>query len=447
MAAWNGRAPRAYARVALVVAVIAMTAVYKLVHLQFMATIYAAADYVDDGVDPNQIIVGLLCATIVAVVLPMELRSASDLLLWMTAALVVLPTVVISLSAEIYAPARGMTLVVAVGGLVLLAWVLRAAPERALLRGTSPSRYTALLLGLLLVLAPTLALVGGIRGINLDLSAAYDIRGEFKESGGGVAFQYAIAWFGTVLIPVTLAWGLTRRNVWCIGASLVATIVDYSLTGYRLVLLGPILVVAVYVLAWAAPRLRRYAATTVMWCITVVVLVTWALLPVSAQGLLLERTIFLPGKITAEYVLHYSESAPVTHWSYGILKGVFGAPVEEPARAIGQEYYLAETNANANPLADGFAAFDLFGVVVAVLFLGVLMYLVRAASLGREATFTIPAFTMTALYLTNVSVLTQATNGGLLFLILILAISPAAALRRTEPVPDRDRPAALSSVA
>ena len=162
-------------------------------------------------------------------------------------------------------------------------------------------------------------------------------------------------------------------------------------------------------------------------------LLTWALLPVSLQGVLLERTIFLPGKITSEYVLHYSEAAPVTHWSYGILKGVFGAPVEEPATAVGHEYYLAETNANANLLADGFAAFDLFGVVAAVLILGLLMYLVRAATVGRDMTFTIPAFTMTALYLTNVSVLTQATNGGLLFLIVMLAVSPAMVRRRKRP--------------
>ena len=259
MAAWNGRAPRASARVALIFAVIALLGVYKVVHLLFMANIYAFADYVDEGANAGQLIVGLMIATVIGFALPMELRSASDLLLWMMTALVVLPTTVISLSAQVYAPARGTILFAAVGGLVLLSWVLRATPRRPLLRGTSPSRYTALLVGLLVVLAPLLALAGGIRSINLDLSQAYDIRGDYKDSGVGLVFQYAIAWFGTVLVPVTLAWGLRQRSIICIGASLVATVIDYSLTGYRLVLLGPLLVGAVYLLARAAPRLGRYA--------------------------------------------------------------------------------------------------------------------------------------------------------------------------------------------
>jgi hypothetical protein len=294
--------------------------------------------------------------------------------------------------------------------------------ENSLFRQRLTSRRMAI--GIIVVLsavtyAGTVAANGLPSLLAVDLSAVYEVRGQFRHAFPG--FVYLFTWQAKVLNPFLVGIGWHRRRPSLVVLGLILQFVLYLYTGHKLFVFGLILVfLALYTIEHGEflTALMRGIATAAIGTLCLFV-VTGMNLPAY---IIIGRLYFLTADIQFHYVEFFSSNPFVylTDSKVGFfLPDQYDRPVP---RIIGQTYYSAETYANASLFGDAFSHFGnvgvvLFGGVVGVIFKGLGWLSERVPTPVVIATLLTPLYSLTQTGLTTV-LLTHGLAPAALLLLL-----------------------------
>lgn len=246
---------------------------------------------------------------------------------------------------------------------------------------------------------------------------------------------YAQTYFGYVLSPALLAYGLVRGNWLLVILGFAGGIVLYSITAEKNAFAFPFLLCGLNFLLLR--RATFYRSTLLL----ATVLATLLLLAVrfSEANLVAAflawyvgvRSLLTPGLFIAQYHDFFLVRG---HTYLSHVTG-FGSIVPQPpgladerwpslGHIVGEQYIgKIDLNANANFVAtDGLAAFGTPGIAFAFALLALFLIALDRASLGAHGRFAILITVPIGLTLTNVSLFTVALSFGGLFWLVVLPI-------------------------
>lgn len=319
-----------------------------------------------------------------------------------------------------------------------LIWLTLRGPRHPFAAFELPRREYVVGLLVMFVLALGYLVTTGVAPDIVGFDDVYGQRAAYAEDIS-LFGAYLVGWLSGGLFPVMLAVGLYRRNPALVVASLVGVLFLYALSGQKSYAIGVPIVVGTYVMT------RRGTTRSWHWLgLLTLVIVFVALLDHLRDGyeitsLLVRRGISTAGINTGAYVDLF-DGAPLYELRHSVLSAL-GPPVYDvpPAILVGQTYYTADTVANANFLADGFANFSWAGVLGAGLVVGLLLRTFDTVSADIPLAISAPALVFVLQAAANTAILTTIASHGAAVLVGLMALMPgsvAVTRRRRSADPD-----------
>jgi hypothetical protein len=252
----------------------------------------------------------------------------------------------------------------------------------------------------------------------------YTIRDTYRDLllTAGPALAYVVGQLCHAINPFLIALGLVGRRRACLIVGILGQIIVFSLTGYKTALLS---VVFLGALASLGSRGRRSFGIALTSGLLVAVLISSisdrATSSVFFTHLLTRRTLMAPGLLTGFYFEHYSQVAPVglgVHFSHD-------ESVLTPPNEIGFTYFnSADTAANANLWAEGFAEAGLVGTFLFTVFAAFMIWIYDSIAAGSDPALAVLLAAMPAATLSNTAPTTVLITHGGLAAALLLYLSP-----------------------
>jgi hypothetical protein len=252
----------------------------------------------------------------------------------------------------------------------------------------------------------------------------YTVRAENESLGAGLVTRYVSSWLSTVLVPLCLAYGLTKKKPLYLTGGMVACLVLYLATSIKIIILLPFVYVGFYVLA--RKRLLKFypvlTVTIVALIIGLMAAANWGTIAFVVSSIVLMRTIGNGGQLTMAYY-DFFVSHPHTDYSHvnGINLLVHRYPYGDLAvgQVVGQYYWSPEMNANANFWAtDGLAALGLPGVIVVSVLCALFFIALNSVTREQNLLFVVLCFLSFANILLNQSLFSSIWSGGGFLLLL-----------------------------
>jgi hypothetical protein len=423
------------------IALVAVSAVYSALLVYAIAS-YAGIEWTQYGYSFGEISfqAGLLIGLAVAswsAVLPLRLQSGADVILLAVYMGVCIPAVVVPLSLErTSGELYHLSAVTVIAGFALTCLAVRKWTVSSV---TSPSRKCShyLIWALVLAWAGCLAVLVGTYGSVMklvSLDAIYDQR----EAGAATSrfMGYIQTYFGYVLSPALIAFGLTERRWLLVLLGIAGGVVLYSITAEKNAFAFPFLILA---LNFALTRRARVFQSSAF--ILGLLAVTLALsIPFYDSNLVAGfiawyiglRSLLTPGLFVAQYQDFFSA------WGYTHLSQVTGIGLLVPpppgpgsnerwpslGHLVGEQYLGIPTlNANASFLAtDGIASFGVPGILLAFALLAMFLIAFQRTADAIPPRFVGLIALPIGLTLTNVSLFTVVLSFGGLFWLIIFAL-------------------------
>ncbi|MFD0680807.1 MULTISPECIES: O-antigen polymerase [unclassified Paenibacillus] len=270
--------------------------------------------------------------------------------------------------------------------------------------------------------------VFGIQFNIVSLDDVYGVRNIYKTSlaNYGRLPIYIISWQSNILNPFLIAYGLINKRITPVIIGIVGDLMIYSITGFKSVLLSGLLIFALLIsiqykgkfmgvfMVWGANLLSVLSIITYLWFQNVYLF-----------SLFVERTIGIPGLLTAYYFEFFSQH-PKYYLSYSIFSFFIQSPYDfEPASLIGYIYFGdSNVSANANLWADSYANFGYLGLFVITALLGFVFWLFDSIACDKDTRLVTLMLGVPALTLSNTSLLTALLNGGIGLALLLTLIIP-----------------------
>ena len=261
---------------------------------------------------------------------------------------------------------------------------------------------------------------------------------------------YAIMILGWGIDPLLIAMSMFDRRrffnwKFCLGAA--GQLLVYSAAAHKVALLT---IVLIPLFSTLLTRARQRWSSWLVWSLSgslaffILLLQIWprSLLVMSFGDLLCMRTLVTPGFLTAAYEQFFSRYPHTWFLQHLPLLGRIYYPYQYD---LGFEvgYYLnhnPEFNANAHFWAsDGLAGAGIPGILVASVLCTLIFWVVDSMTSRFERAFASTMIFGWALQITNVSLFTSVTTGGLGMLLVLLVFSPVrdAAIHNWPRLPDR----------
>jgi hypothetical protein len=372
-------------------------------------------------------LVGL--ALVPAGLLSLGLRRPSQFVLWFLYTVVLIPSIMMPLYNRNLPATELVLLAITLLGCFLVLMVVPRARRLAIPALRIPeSIFWAGALGTVLAVLLTVRAVFGFPLTIPSLSEVYARRAAFMETAQlrGSLAVYLSLWLANVVNPLLLARSLVeRRLVWGIIA-LLGQIALFSISGFKSVLMAPVLVV----LVWLALRGggRRFGNWVLLSTVATLAvgLATAGLNGLNLiLGLLVRRVLVTPGWLTGAYFEYFSHHPKV--W---LARSLFRGWTEDfyrqgPSVTIGDVLAPGGSiNANANFWADGFANFGLLGVIGFTLLLALFLWIYDSASVGKNTVVAVVLVVMPTFALTNTALLTTLATHGLGVSAVIVLLLP-----------------------
>jgi len=368
-------------------------------------------------------------AALVAIALPRRIKRPSDLVIWVLFVVCMGPSILMSPYVGLLEGWRslGLSAAIAVTYIAIALFLRRPARSLPSRIAVSPTTFWLLLGGFSLVTYVLMAATTGLSLRYISLLEVYSVRDEYSAAlGGGGVLGYLVSTQANVINPVILARGIYSRRALPIILGIVGQLVLYSGTGFKTVLfsLPAILVVALLFRKNLRPRAAVFVWGTVA-------LITVSALADELQGtnlwtsLFSRRFLFTPGLLSSAYVSFFSDN-PQAHLGHSVLRQFVDYPYTlSPPRVIG-EWLIgsADTAANANVFADGFANFGWAGLVGAGIVLAIYLRFLDRAAFGLPAAVAGLVVLMPTIALSNSAVLTAMLSHGLVVALIVVAIAP-----------------------
>ena len=266
-----------------------------------------------------------------------------------------------------------------------------------------------------------------------------DLIYEQRESGAAqnLLQGYAQTYFGYVISPAILVFGLLRSNWLQIVLGLLGALILYAITAEKAVFTYPILIYLLHSILGV--RYKIFLNTAALICLVSVLLSTSVYMAkdnsVAAfiSWYLGVRSLLTPGAFIAFYYDYFSETS-YTYFSHisGISMfidrpTIFSASSRWPSigHMLGENYLgIADLNANANFIAsDGVASFGIVGVLFSFAFLAIFLIILDRSSNGIPTRLVLPILLPLSLTLTNGSLFTSLTSFGGIFWIICFVIA------------------------
>lgn len=357
--------------------------------------------------------------------LPLTLKRASNMVLWILYAFVLIPTTLFPFySARVSNQSLLIFCLAVLAGLWLIARITRVRPVR--LRGIRiPSNV--LWSG---VVAISVAVYGYLSlRFNLSLQIGslvdvYDTRAAYKEglaAGSGIA-AYLVGWQANVLNPLVIAFGLVRRRPGWIAAGTAAQILIFSFTGFKSVFFSAFFLFVLLILIKGERPLIGFRLLTGLTTLILVVVLADAITGSSTMtSIFVRRLLVTPGQLSGYYLDFFSDQ-PLAHLGHSVLAPFFDYPYSvTPPNLIGQVYFgSVETSANAHIWADGFANFGLVGVVAFSSLLGAFLWLFDSAARHADLRVGVLLLGVPAFSLSNSALITTLMSHGMFLAFLVM---------------------------
>jgi len=252
----------------------------------------------------------------------------------------------------------------------------------------------------------------------------YTVRAENESLGAGLVTRYVSSWLSTVLVPLCLAYGLTRRAFRYFLVGCAACLVLYLATSIKIIILLPCVYVGFYYLV--RKRLSAfYSILTATVSVVILGLMRAAQLGGIAfvvSSVVLMRTIGNGGQLTLAYY-EFFLTHPRTDYSHvnGIKLLVHRYPYGSlpVGQVVGQYFWSPEMNANANFWAtDGVAAMGMTGVLIVSVLCALFFMAMNSITDEHDPLFVLLCFLSFANILLNQSLFSAIWSGGGFFLLL-----------------------------
>jgi hypothetical protein len=273
--------------------------------------------------------------------------------------------------------------------------------------------------------------VGQVTLDSLDLGTVYERRADIVGVGGRSLLVFAANWSALAIAPLTMLYGLLRRQWWILGIGLLLAVTCYAVTSFRSHLFTPIFAVMIcMVLRTAGPRRSGIALLAVALSICLLPLFFDLATGGLATWVIHFRFIGNNGFLSAQYFAFFADAPK------GFYQDSFGRFFVTPqyflpiAELVGSSFSsVAGNHANGNLWADGFGNMGVIGVGFASLSVVLLCWLVD--SLGRDLDrIQTSALLIPLIFaISNTSVHSALTSSGGLLVILLLFFMPQSSVR------------------
>ena len=300
-------------------------------------------------------------------------------------------------------------------------------------RKCSPGLVHAML-GVWIACLATLIFTYGSVMTLVSLDAIYDQRAAGAATNRFMG--YVQTYFGYVLSPAILAFGLVRRNAILVLIGFAGGVLLYSVTAEKNAFAFPFLLVAFYyALTRRAPVFQSSAFVVVFLSLVLgiaVFLHETSFAAAFVAWYLGVRSLLTPGSFIAQYFDFFS------YWGFTRLSHVTGfgwviAPPPAPGsddrwpslgHLVGEQLVgIPDLNANANFVAsDGIASFGVAGVFLSFMLLAAFLIALERGSAGISRRFMALIALPIGLILTNVSIFTVFLSFGGLFWLIVMAL-------------------------
>lgn len=210
----------------------------------------------------------------------------------------------------------------------------------------------------------------------LNLLAVYDVR-EGVTYGHSLIVYFA-NWQSNVIVPVLIVAGIYKERYSLAIAGIGMQFVLFLYTGHKSTLFSIFFVLAIYVLSTDG--------TVVLGLLKVFNIVIagsmkifWLFAELLPGSLFIRRVFFIPAAVRGRYVEFFSENEPMrmADTSLGFLST---NPHSQHAPALIGEEFFSGANANVGYLASAFADFNVVGIVLFAIIVGLLFSIVRELS-------------------------------------------------------------------
>ena len=364
----------------------------------------------------------LLVALVAA--LPRRINRLSELFLWSLVLLIQVPMLAVFwLSGEAREWAYATSAFWVAVGLINGAGIrLGSIP---VLREGQTILAIILVSGAMVVLAHVglITIRAGLR-ISFNLAAVYETRAIFQKAAASGA-AYAFNWGAFVLLPLAMAWGLTRRHWTALTAAVVGQMALFWASGNKIYLFAPVIVVSICL---GLPRGKVTPRMLASGLALAVGLASVSFLVVNdawMSALLTNRLLLLPAVISYNHFDFFS-AHPFALLAHSVFSGVLPSPYERPVpQVIGEVYFANPENwANSGMLGDAFMNFGLTGVVLLVPAVVGLLVVIDALAKGKDVRLAAATAAMPVLFLVNGGCLSSVLTGGLGLALVILFLLP-----------------------
>ncbi|MGE8319961.1 MAG: hypothetical protein ACN6OP_13235 [Pseudomonadales bacterium] len=402
-----------------------------LLSLVFNGYVVVYYDYWFSSHDASSFMAYLPAA--VAVFLPLyfseNLKNPSDFLCWTYYLMVTAPTTALvpQLGVPIDIVFKAGAIVILANAILALAGKVKIVYVENSMRLLTRKSFSVVVMLLGLV---AMAVIFGSYKFNIDelLSFSifvdtYEIRANFRESGGQGLATYVLFWAAKVIFPAAIAYGLCfgkRTYVWL---GLLCQLLVFSVSAHKSFVFSAALIFVVYFLLKRNISFRGwlgYASAFVgfSWCMFYFFSVT------VLVDVFVRRAFIVPGILSGWWVDYFS-GKPHAFFAGGLLGNFFSKESQTPAAFQIGDYYLGNmwTSANVNFAVDAFGNAGPIAVVIAGAMVFVALTIINgAARLGpRERVFftclSVPLFWT----LIETSLVVAVVTHGL-FILLALAL-------------------------
>lgn len=410
--------------------ILAFTAVIHLAYVDRISSVFAYLGYLYVPLDGLNTAFALLLIIVPVMFLPVGISRPSQFLAWLLYIFVHIPTVMMFA----YLTGSAFTFVLFNVFVILSIFVVsslgRLPTWRLPRHALSARRFTVLVLVLSGVANALILFQFGFRFDLPAFSEVYGVRALFSENIASMArgIGYLTNWQGNVLNPLLLGIGLFRRAplVFLFGA--VSQLYLYSLSGKKLLLLGPVILIVI--IAWAlkgnGAKFGNRLVGIVLGGSALALASDYVFDSIQGSSLVIRRGLAITGLDTLRYVEFFAMNPPAL-LAHSILRGIAPANYTVDPKVVIASHYGGSLGPNANIFADAFANFHYFGLVVLIGALFVVLRFVDSAAVGRPLSLALLALGIPMFAFTQAAFLTTLlTHGGLLAIVLLLLMPSAA---------------------
>lgn len=270
-----------------------------------------------------------------------------------------------------------------------------------------------------IVVYSTLLYYNGIPSFELlDFNKVYKIRGTINY--GFRIMKYLVVWQANIINCFFITLSFKNKNKNTLILMCVLQLLLYLLTSHKAFLFYPLIIVIIMIFI----KKKRFIIFSIYGIITSIVVsgfLYFTKLSIMIPVLVINRTLFLPAQISFQYYKYFSNNG-FTLLSHSIFSKFFSTPVYNihPIKLIGTVYYSGNW-ANTGYLGDAYMNFGIFGMLFFSFILGVILKIIDSVSNSYDKKLISSAFIVIfMIVLTNIALLTNLLNGGLLFYILVL---------------------------